>query len=104
MTLHDVVNLSGHFKRVDVLGVITQQFAMFFEFFDEHMRQRGPKLTGIDLFGELEKRARIVFKIENVKHGLRVGQIGKVDPEPGVDAVARSKIGYAARYRAAGAG
>lgn len=96
--MNDVVNLGGQLERVDVLGVVAQQLALELQFFNEHVRERRPELARVDLFGELEERPWIVLKVEYVEHGLWIGQVGKIDTQASVDAVARSKIRYSARH------
>lgn len=72
MTLNDVIDLSGHFKRVDVLGVISQELSLELELSDEAMRKRRLVLARVDLFGELEEGTRVVLEVHYVEHRLRV--------------------------------
>ena len=72
MTLNDVVDLSGHFKRVDVLSVISQELSLELELSDEAVRKRRLVLARVDLFGELEEGPRVVLEVHYVEHRLRV--------------------------------
>ena len=72
---------------------------MLFQTLDEPMTRRRLKLSWINFAGKFEKGARVFPEVVNVKHSLRVRQIGKVFGESGVDSISRSKIGNSARDR-----
>ena len=87
MTLDDVLNARHLFQRVDVLGVIPQQFLPALQRSNKLVTRRGLELTRVNLTGELEERPGIFLEIMNIKHRLRVGKVGEVHRQSGVDPV-----------------
>ena len=90
------------FQRVDVLGVVAQQFPTLLKRANEVVGRRGLEGgavgAGEDLLGETEEGLRVCQEELHVEHALRVGQV--VLPQPAVQPVLRSEVRDAARHAA----
>lgn len=50
------------------------------------------KLAGVDFSSKLEERPWVLSEVVDVKHGLGVGQVWKIDSKAGVDTVSASEV------------
>jgi hypothetical protein len=91
------------FQRVNVLRVVPEQGTVLLDALDEAVARRRLELARVDLARKLEERARVLPEVVDVEHGLRVGQVRKVDGESGVDAVTRPEVRNTAGHGDAGA-
>ena len=98
------LNVNRLLQCVNVLRVVTQQFAVTLHQFDKLVTDARLELARIDLFGELVERTLVFAKVVDVEHRLRIGQIGKINAQTCVDTVARSKVRYARRNADTGSG
>ena len=87
MTLDDVFNARHLFERVNVLGVIPEQFPAGLHTPDKLVTRGGLELTRVNLTGELEEGPGVLLEVVNIEHRLRVGEVGEVHRQSGVDSV-----------------
>lgn len=66
----DVFNASDLFECINILGIISQQFLVFFQHFDEPVTGARLELPGVDFPSEFEKRTRILAEVIDVEHCL----------------------------------